>query len=353
MPETLSSTLKQRVEQFWKWFPTVSQLYFDALEQNKLDSLVEEFSQHMSSYLHDMAWVFGPGPTEDSHSLTVSGECLAVKQLVARYWLDCAIEVPGWSFYSSRQPTEPEKLAGMELTVGKEKSIDTVNFLLKVRIDEENQIFDLRAWHESFRVVPRSHHEEILFLLLDEALGEFGASMWLGDVAIKPIKPEKATVNLVNLRSHLQKIIDEKGWQRLPPLEEYAVYELPERGDFPRGDTICGISCIPEAIFELIENRGALQTDLLDGTGAELVYIQIDSDALPVDKEAEFRAEVEDLLEERLRETKSGYTLGGAYGASYSYIDLILFDGDESRKLVKSQLSTLNLADRSRLVSFC
>lgn len=353
MSETLTTTLKQRVEQFWKWFPSVSQKYFDALEQNQFDSLVEEFGRQMSTFLYDMAWVFGPGPNDDSHSLTVSGECLAIKQLIAKYWLECAVEVPGWSFHSSRQPTDPDKLAGMELTVGKEKSIDTSNFLLKVRVDEENQVFDLRAWHENFRVVPRSHHDEILFLLLDEALGEFGASMWLGDVGIKPIKPEKATVNLVNLRAYLQKIIDEKGWQRLPPLEEYAVYELPERGDFARGDTVCGISCIPEVIFELIENRGTLQNDLLEGTGAELVYVQVDSDALPQDKEAEFRAEIEDLLEEQLRATRSGYTLGGAYGSSYSYIDLILFDGDESRKLVKHILSSKNLADRSRLVSFC
>lgn len=353
-PTTLKeATLKERVAEFWKWFPSVSQRYYQAIEESRFEELLDEFSAKMSALLYDMAWVFGPGADESSHSLTISGECVAVKQLIAKYWRECAVETPGWTFYGSRQPSDPEKLAEMEISVSHEKSVDTENFLLKVRVNDEIERIDLIAWHESLRVVPREHHDQILFLLIDEALGEFGSSMWLGDISIKPIKPEKATVNLVKLREHVEKIVREKGWERLPPLEEYTVYQLPEKGDFPRGDTIVGISCIPDVIFELIENNGTLNDDPIEGTGAELVYIQLDIDVFPEGSQSNRRGEIEDKLEEHLVEHRSGYTLGGAFGEKYGYIDLILFDGDHSRDLVKKVLTELHLADKARLVSFC
>ncbi len=55
MSETLSTTLKQRVEQFWKWFPSVSQKYFDALEQNQFDSLVKSLVSKCQRFC--MTWL--------------------------------------------------------------------------------------------------------------------------------------------------------------------------------------------------------------------------------------------------------------------------------------------------------
>lgn len=346
-------TLKQRVEEFWRWFPTVCDRYYQAIETGSFEELLDEFSRKLSSLLFDMAWVFGPGADEAGHSLTISGECVPTKQLVARYWSEQAVELPGWTFYGSRQASPPEKLIDMEISVGEEKSVDTKNFLIKLRADKELQRFDIKAWHEALRDVPREHHQQIVYLLIDEALGEFYSAMWISDVIIRPFKAEKAHVNLVGLSQHMEKLIEKRGWKRLQPLEEYTVYQLPEQADFPRGDTIVGISCIPEVIFELIENGGSLQDDPLLGTGAELVYIQLDIDIFPEGEQSNRRAEIEDRLEEHLVQHRSGYTLGGAFGQNFGYIDLILFDGDRSRDLVKQILQDLQLADRARLVSFC
>jgi hypothetical protein len=201
--------------------------------------------------------------------------------------------------------------------------------------------------------VPEEHHNQILFLLLDEALGEFGTSMWIGEIVIKPLSAQKATVTIDQLGPYIADKVAELGWEKLPPLEEYAVYRLPEQAEFPRGDTVVGISCIPDAIYELLECDGTLEEDLLEGTGAELVYIQLDGELFENGSESDKRGEIEDALEEFLVKHRSGYTLGGAFGTKYSYIDLILFDGDRSRDLVKQKLTEMNLANRSRLVSFC
>jgi hypothetical protein len=249
-----SKTFKERVEEFWEWYQQVAERFFQTIENNQCADLVDEVSEKMGLLLYDMAWVFGPGEN-GGHSLTVSGEGLVVKQMLAKYWAECAPPIPGWTFYGSRQPSLSNLLGEMQISVSEEESVDAKNFNIRIRPNKDEQLFDIIAWHENLRIVPEEHHHQILFLLLDEALGEFGTSMWIGEIKIKPIPEEKVALTLDRLAEYISKQIAKRGWEKLPPLEEYAVYRMPSQSDFPRGDTVVGMSCMPQVVWRYFGRR--------------------------------------------------------------------------------------------------
>ena len=48
----------------------------------------------------------------------------------------------------------------------------------------------------------------------------------------------------------------------------------------------------------------------------------------------------------------SGRLLGGAMGTQNGYIDLLIFDGDQSRQIIQDTLADLQLQKRAKLESF-
>jgi hypothetical protein len=349
--KTRSVTFKEQVGRFWNWYSQVADRLFETIERGRCQDLVAEVSELMEETLPQLAWVFGPGEG-GGHSFTVSGEGVVAKQLLAEYWQSRAPQIPNWTFYASRQPSPPEKLKSFAIRVGDEAQVDFDSLLVKTSVDEEAQVVNIVAWHPALKHVPEEHHFQILFLLLDEALGEFGTQTWLGEIHIEPIAQGKDTRPLVELPAFVRHVNEFYKWDKLPPLRSYTLYEAPEQTDARRGDTVVGTTCIPDLIFEFLENGGELPEDPLDGTGAEFAYVVIDGSVFPEGSQTDVRGNIEDALADALESELSGRTLGGAFGIDESYIDLILFDGDRSRMIVQEVLNSLQLSGRSRIEDF-
>ncbi len=258
----LRTTFKSRVEKFWSWFPEVAKRFEVALRDDDPQPVVDEVSQFMAQNMPALSWALGRGENQ-LHSFTLTGEGQVPKQLLAEYWHSRAVEMPGWAFYASRQPSTYETLKDIAIGVSEQDQVDAANFLLKTSIDEENELIDIIAWHPALEQVPEEHHFQILFLLLDEALGEFGVQTWLGQIKVEPITDMANTRNLLDLPKFISQVNLYHQWEKLPPLESYSTYELPEQVEGPRGDTVVGNSCVPDVIFEYIENEGELETNPL------------------------------------------------------------------------------------------
>jgi hypothetical protein len=352
----MTSTFKSRVTKFWEWYPTVADRFFETIEDGRCEDLTTEVSQFMDNTLPHMAWVFGPGEN-GGHSFTVSGEGVVAMQLLAEYWHSRAVELPNWTFYGSRQPSPPERLKNMAIAVGEQEQVDAESFVLKTAVDEDDKLIHIVAWHPAFENLPEEHHYQILFLLLDEALGEFGVEQWLGEIQVEPFLREDNTRSLAELPGFIEHVNAYYRWEKLPPLEARTLYQLsedqaPNVDGTPRADTTVGQTTIPRIVFDLLEHDGRLPKDPLEGTGAELVYVAIDSSVFPDGNQAEVRGNIEDALDEALPKEQSGRVLGGAFGVNESYIDIILFDGEASRRIVEETLAGLQLAGRSRLQPF-
>lgn len=344
-------TFKERVAEFWQWFPQVADRYYQMIEQGNCASLAPEVSKVSERLLPHMAWVFGPGEN-GGHSFTVSGEGQLVKQLLAEYWHSQAPTIPHWTFYASRQPARFDDLKKFSISFAKGEGIDMEHFLVKTSVDEEAQKVDIVAWHPSLQKVPPDHHYQILFLLLDEALGEFGTEMWLGEIRIETLAEGPGLITLADLPSMIEKANKYYQWEKVSPLQSYSLYEISEPSDSPRGDTLTGTTCIGSLLMEFLNNGGKFEEDPLAGTGAQLAYIAINASVTPDGAEVEVRANIEDALSEALEREHSGRTLGGAFGSQQSYIDLLLLDGDSSRRIVETVLDGLQLRGRAQIKTF-
>eukprot|EP00913_Durusdinium_trenchii_P008903 g8369.t1 len=336
---------------FWEWYPQVADRFFATIEEGRSEELVSDVGEFMAETLPEFAWVFGKGE-DDGHSFTLSGEGVLPKQLLTQYWLSRGTEIPRWTFHASRQPSPPEQLKTMAIQVGEQEQVDAETLLLRTAVDDENQVVDIVAWHPALDVVPEEHHSQILFLLLDEALGEFGVEASLGRITVEPFESTDDTRPLSELPEFIRQVTEYYKWDKPSPLESYSLYKVPEQSDCRRGDTITGTTCIPYVIFDFLENDGVLPEDPLEGTGAEFAYLAIDGTVFPDGRQTDVRGEIEDAIAEALGAANSGRTLGGAFGTEEGYIDLLLYDGDNSRRIIQETLDSLELSGRSRIESF-
>lgn len=344
------ATFKNRVGVFWDWFATQANRFRETIDKGNGADLGEEVSQAIATILPGMSWAFGPGE-QSGHSFTLTGEGLIVKQLLAAYWINESPTINGWTFHASRQPSTPSELGDMAIGIGDGKSVTASEFLVATTPDETEEKFDIVGWHPLMENVSEEHHMTILFLLLDEALGEFGTEQWLGSVKVQPIEPDAKTVPLVGLPEFLSQAQRYHQWEKLDPLQTYYSYQPDDQTESPRGDTIVGTTMIPQMVIDYINEDGQLTDDPLADTGAELAYVRFLSENLPEGDEAHVRGNIEDAIDDALRDQQAGRTVGGAVGATHSYIDLLLIDGQNSRDIVGRTIATLNLRGGATLES--
>ena len=346
-------TFRERVDEFWKWFPTVADRYRECLLENRGNDVVPEVSKTIDKLLPGMCWVFGIEDKEKGlASFTMTGEGQITRQLLADYWQSQAVPVSNWTFFGSRQPSSAESLKNMGIQVSGQQQVDADTFLLRTTVDDENQTIDIAAWHPAFAELGEEHHMQILFIFLDEALGEFGTQTWLGEITIDSSVTEGETRSLSELPAFIESIEKYHEWEKLSPLEAYTGYEIREQSSGRRGDTIVGSTCVANLVGEFLNNNGRLQEDPLPGIGAEFVYVAVDGAVFPDGEQVDVRANIEDAINEALKPHSGGRSLGGAFGVDESYIEFLLFDGDNSRSIISATLNELQLGGRSRLENF-
>ncbi len=326
-------TFKTRVEKFWEWYCEVAPRFFATIEAKKCADLTGEVSAKINDLLPGFAWVFGPGADKKGHSFTLSGEGVIHRQLLTLYWLSRAPTLPGWTFYASRQPGS---IKGHIIEIGKNK-FDPMEFWVTPAIDPEREKIDVVAWHPKFEVLEKQLRSTVLFLVLDELLGEYGTDQCIGQIEMGEQKLGDA-IPLTELLEFVERTKASEGWKKYPPGDCYTAYECKETHErFLRGDVFVGST----ANFSLIRDYGNAEGELddpLKGTGADYIFVSFDNTILPKGNEAHARGEMEEALEVVLEPAASGRVFGGAYGTKNAYIDLMIYDGSNSLEIVKRVL---------------
>ena len=321
---------KTRVQRFWNWYAEVAPRFFDTIEAGKCSTLADEVSAKVDELIPGFAWVFGPGENSKGHSFTLSGEGNLHRQLLALYWLAQAPNLPGWTFYAARQPGS---IKGHYIEIGGRK-FDPLEFWITPFVNRDQEKLDITVWHPLFDKLPQGERWTILFLFLDEVLGEYGTQQWIGEIKLDP-KRLADSMPLEEIGEFLRRIQAEHGWKKLPPGESGVVYQFEEQhARYLRGDIVIGSTMHPRLINEYAKAEGELE-DPLKGTGADYVFVAFDASILPAGHEADARGKIEDALDQPLRAWASGRLLGGAWGRTNAYIDLLLVDGAASIEIVQ------------------
>jgi hypothetical protein len=330
-------TFKHRVERFWDWYSQVAERFYQTIEKKQSTTLAPEVSNKVDELGPGFAWVFGPGK-ETGHSFTLSGEGVLHRQLLAQYWLTRAPKLAGWTYYDARQPGS---INGIKMEIGK-LNFDPIEFWITPYVNDDEEKIDITAWHPLFDQMSEKDRMMPLFLFLDEVLGEHGTEQWIGEIKLTDKKLADA-IPLKELRGFVSNLQQSKDWKKYAPGEAATLYKC--RGPhlrFRRGDTIIGTSRHAGLVNEYLRCEGQL-ADPLAGTGADYVFVSFDVKFLPQGRQVDVRGKIEDALDGALREVNSGRLLGGALGARFGYVDLLLYDGASSIEIVRRVLKQQNL----------
>ncbi|HEV2434616.1 MAG TPA: hypothetical protein VG077_01330 [Verrucomicrobiae bacterium] len=331
-------TFKNRVQDFWNWYAEVAPRFYQTIEAKNCPSLATEVSAKVDEMLPGFAWVFGPGENGNGHSFTLTGAGNPHRQLLAAFWRSQAPVLPGWTFYPARQPgtIEGQKIQIQGMT------FDPIEFWLVPEIDRENKKIDLIVWHPLFAKMEEQNRWTVLFLFLDEVLGEFGTQQWVGEIKLNDQRLAEA-MPLQELQPYVKALETETGWIKYPPGEIWTSYRFEKtHADFLRGDIFVGTTSHIPIVNDYVRSKGELPNPL-ENTGADFVFISFRAAFLPEGKQSEARGRIEDALNQALRTESNGQLLGGAYGHQNAYIDLLVIDGSNSLETVKEVLKEHNL----------
>jgi hypothetical protein len=342
-------TFKSRVEDFWKWFGEVAPRFYAEIEGHRCPGLAEEVTENVHGRLGFEAWEFSGHPEKKGHCFTLTGDGNIHFQLLAQYWLERAPQIDGWTFYCAKQASGADnRPVGFEIDGAAFKPKE---FWLLPRANEEQEKIDLAVWHPLLHRLPDDQKWLALFLILDQALGEYGTAQWIGEVTFNPAKLGDA-IAISELADYVKRIEAERGWKKYPPGASTMVYTFKEpHVKFLRGDIIAGATTNRRLLEEFLAAEGEME-DPLRGTGADYVFAAFDVSILPKGSQVDARGKIEEEIEEALRAQKSGRLLGGALGVRNAYIDLLIFDGARSLEIVKQALMRHGLAGRAMIHFF-
>ncbi|WP_309399290.1 hypothetical protein [Cerasicoccus maritimus] len=316
----------QRVAQFWAWYAAQAERFTQTIDAGSCADLSDEVSAKMAELLPGLAWVFGPGPEKKGgHSFTLSPEGNPHRRLLTNFWLAQAPELPGWTFYASRQPS-PDFHGGIQLEIAGQK-ISAEEIWVTLHPQRDTQLINLSAWHPCFSELPENAAYQIIFILLDEALGEDAVENHIGDIHISNDKLAKS-VPIHELREEVESIC--QNWEAPDARGIYSTYRLPAPDNsFIRSDTLVGSTRHRPLINEFLSEGGRIAEDPIAGTGAQFTFLAFDTDSLPKGEEDTLRGGLEAAIDEALTADHAGEILGGAMGHNSTYVDLLLFNTTE------------------------
>lgn len=334
---TKGQTLKQRTEGFWKWFSERADRYYQAIEDQTFDDCSKEFIAKIDEFFPGIAWVFGPGPDKVGHSLTITPEGDPYQAIAIAYIIGRAPHLPGWTFYSSRQPSSTFASGHMEI-VGEKVSAKEI--WVTPQINEEAEEIDLVCWTPVFKDLPEGSRGQITFLWLDEALGELMVTQRLGAIDIHGDSLKDA-IPLTELPEFVSQVEREHQWKPCILGEAYSSYRVRERADyeptFLRSDIFTGTSLLHQLSSDHLAEDGKPENKL-SAWGVDFLFIAIPAPLFSKGKQIDERGELEDAITEVFTHNASGRVLGGASGNKNLYIDLAIFDGESALTMVTDLL---------------
>jgi hypothetical protein len=180
----------EAIDEFWRWWATTKDAFGAAftartdLEQ----ALIESMSAQVEAIHEALDWEFGPGARSE-HRLCLSGKGDPQLRVVAERWVKRGPSADAtWEYYPSRQ-AHPADDGVIEIEIG-DLSVSLGELVFAVEEDDSREVLDVRGFHPLFpTITDEGLRGQILYIALDNLLGEDGVERWLGsvDLSTEPI----------------------------------------------------------------------------------------------------------------------------------------------------------------------
>ena len=319
---------KRRVEQFWNSFKSKS----NDIEKSigKKDS-VEIVCQIIDKYLPQLSFQYGYNNEKNKFDFQFSSEGNIDYQFLAKYCISLAPKsLENWMFSEFKQPSikNPEEYY----------NIYNKKFIIKdfkVYPTKENNKINISIYHEHFTDMSEKEQYGIIYIVLDDVLGEGGTDLWFNNIIALKKEADKQYLEIIELAKYLDDFFDEMNIEKIcDPTSIWNTYKYKtfDRNDYDRKDIIAGVS----RNMKLLNN----EKSSIANVGADYIYLVFKNEFIIEDGKIEKRSKIEDYINDVLEKNHSGFLMGGATGINNSYIDVLVFDGIRSVKMIRKSVKS-------------
>jgi len=277
---------RDAIAEFWAWWPSVEKAIAAGFSKKKSDGgglspeLVRDVSSHVTAIHEELQWEFGPGRKADHH-LAVTAHGDPELRVVAERWLHHAPKSSArWEFHASRQ-ANPRPSLVMEMD---DKRVPFDELLFVANVDDQRERVDLVAYHPAFAKTKKPKTNiNVVFVALDNLLGEDDVERFLGAVEVVKKKPREPSISYLELKKLVAKLAKKATGEKWALLEGTTKSGKPlfglinqalKRIDHPLLDSHVTITIR----FDALDERGlpspednkrleAVEEDLLDSLG--------------------------------------------------------------------------------------
>lgn len=172
--------LETRLATFWAWWAGAKVGVARDIPVRTVALRTAEISSAVAGIDKRLAWELAKGQSSE-HMLIVTPEGNAEVRPIALAWLQSAPPAdPTWEYRASRQPGEPRTLqvAGAAVELSEMRAVASW--------DETREVLDVRLWHPAFDGLPEQVRGQIVFLSMDNLLGEDDVERWIGAIELDP-----------------------------------------------------------------------------------------------------------------------------------------------------------------------
>lgn len=316
LPVPPGPAFSARVTTFWEWFATNAAALDGMMAPEHQAELVEMVNQAVDVLSSErLDWCFEPGAGGAKHSFVLTSAGNPHRRQLVNYWLSCAPEIPGWSFFAAKQPFPA--LAAFKINAGG-ISISAAETWVSPEFDEEEEKFRLWLWHPAFASMPQQA-SMLGFLMLDGVLGEDVVAALIDGVATKDDRLQTA-MPLTELREFIHAEVERRGWQNRIGGQRIVRAELPQVPS-PPYDFEQFVTGLPDLITEML-GESLDEDDPLEHSGAAYYFIRILHGGSIGDGMKAFR----DALDEALAQSGVGHRAGFAVGPEACFYFITAFD---------------------------
>lgn len=165
---------------FWAWWAGARDRVADGVETGGLAAaVVADISRAVKGVHRDMAWELGPGRGA-RHAFCISPEGdPALRQVALRWLRDAPPPDAIWEYHASKQAAP--SMDTLQLEVGGQ-TFALAEMRAIASWDEARQRVDVRLWHPGFATAPDNVRIQVMFIFLDNLVGEDDVERWIGEI---------------------------------------------------------------------------------------------------------------------------------------------------------------------------
>lgn len=323
----MDKSFKLRVQKFWKAFSEEESQIREMMD-NKADgqtllNFVDSILQIAFTRVYFEMGINNDGKYE--LILTPEGDQPRLLQLY--YWQQYAPAQLSekWNFYSSK-PAQPARSWTMNMhgiDIGAE------DIIIYTEVDEQRHKINLEIYSPKLMALDENPRFSMLFIFIDQFIGELYTMEFIGYVDFTDHEQNKESVKISSLKEYIEKTAADNQWTIIEnPYEIFKGYQMnpTENENWAlREDVVSGYTSCSSILNAYYNNDSRIVDDLKED-GVTFGFVFINNVNIPREDIVNFRAEIEDKIMAQVQSSGIAYSLGGASGFHFSYLDFIIFD---------------------------